>query len=551
MVTPDEIGSIAIFAGLDEADRERLSRAAADITLAPGEYAAHEGGERALFAVLDGRIEAVKLVDGIPRVVGERGVGDIFGEVPIALGTFFPVGFRAAETTRVLRIEPNDYHAVASVQPDIAKEVGRLAADRMSGPRGLQGIAAEPPPPRAIVVGHRWDAACGELRHFLDRNQISFKWIAPDTPEAAEEWGGPLPADDDLPTIRVVDGKTVVRPQLRRVAELLGVATEPAAAEYDTVIVGAGPAGLAAAVYGASEGLRTIVVEREAPGGQAGTSSRIENYLGFPSGVSGDELASRALQQARRLGAEILVTRTITRIDPATRQVHLDGGDVLRARTIILACGVAWRQLEIDGFERLAGKGVSYGAARSEAVNMHGQDVHIVGAGNSAGQAAMFFSAHASSVTILCRGDTLEKSMSRYLVDQLATRSNIRTRYRTEVVAAHGDASLEALEVRDAASGETTRLDSGGLFIFIGADAETGWLPPEIALDRRGYVLTGSDVRDAGRWELDRDPYLLETSFPGIFASGDVRFGPVKRVAAAVGEGSMAIAFVHQYLKES
>ena len=228
------------------------------------------------------------------------------------------------------------------------------------------------------------------------------------------------------------------------------------------MIVGAGPAGLAAAVYGASEGLRTIVIEREAPGGQAGTSSRIENYLGFPSGVSGDELASRALQQARRLGAEILVTRSITRIDAATRQVHLDGGDVLRARTIILACGVAWRHLSIDGFDRLAGKGISYGAARSEAASTHGLDVHIVGAGNSAGQAAMFFSNHARSVTILCRGDTLEKSMSRYLVDQLATRSNIRMLYRTEVVAAHGDVSLEAIDVRDGATGETTRLESGG-----------------------------------------------------------------------------------------
>src|SRR5207253_9257211 len=212
--------------------------------------------------------------------------------------------------------------------------------------------------------------------------------------------------------------RVVVRPQLRRVAELLEIPTEPASAEYDTVIVGAGPAGLAAAVYGASEGLRTIAIECEAPGGQAGTSSRIENYLGFPSGVSGDELASRALQQARRLGAEILVTRTITRIDPATRELHLDGGDVLRARTIILACGVAWRQLAIDGFDRLAGKGISYGAARSEAATSHGLDVHIVGAGNSAGQAALYFSNYARTVSILCRGEGLEKSMSRYLVDQ-------------------------------------------------------------------------------------------------------------------------------------
>jgi thioredoxin reductase (NADPH) len=234
-----------------------------------------------------------------------------------------------------------------------------------------------------------------------------------------------------------------------------------------------------------------------------------------------------------------------------TLDVHLDGGDVIRARTIILACGVAWRHLSIEGFDRLAGKGISYGAARSEAPNTHGLDVHIVGAGNSAGQAALFFSTHARRVTILCRGDTLEKSMSRYLIDQLATRPNIRTIYRTEVVAAHGDVSIQAIEVRDSATDETSRLVSGGLFIFIGADAETGWLPPEIALDRHGFVLTGSDMRAADRWTLDRDPYLLETSVPGIFACGDVRSGPIKRVATSVGEGSMAIAFVHQYLKDA
>jgi thioredoxin reductase (NADPH) len=551
MVTADEIAGIAVFAELGAAEREALARAAADIKLLPGEYAAQEGDDRALFALLEGRIEVVKLVDGVERIVGERLPGDVCGEVPITLGTVFPVGFRAAEHSRVMRIEPRDYHAVAAVAPDVAREIGRLASHRMSGSAGLQGLAAEPPPPRALVVGHRWDADCAELRRFLDRNQVSFRWIQPDAPDAAAAWGAPLPAGDDCPVVRVVDGKTVVRPQLRRVAELLGLGTEAGAAEYDTVVVGAGPAGLAAAVYGASEGLRTIVIEREAPGGQAGTSSRIENYLGFPSGVSGDELASRALQQARRLGAEIVVTRTITRIDPATRQVHLDGGDLLRARTIILACGVAWRRLSIDGFDRLAGKGISYGAARSEAVSSHGLDVHIVGAGNSAGQAAMFFSTHARSVTILCRGDTLEKSMSRYLVDQLAARPNIDVLYGAEVVAAHGDTSLEAIDVLDRERGETTRLASAGLFIFIGADAETAWLPSEIALDRNGYVLTGSDVALAGRWALDhRDPYLLETSVHGIFACGDVRYGPVKRVAAAVGEGSMAIAFVHQYLKD-
>jgi len=450
-----------------------------------------------------------------------------------------------------MRVEAADYHAVAAVVPEVGSEVGRLAAHRASGLRGLQGLAAEPVPPRAIVVGHRWDLACTELRRFLDRNQVTFKWLTPDAPDGAGVWEGHLPAESDCPAIRVIGGKTVVRPPLRRVAELLDLGTEPEAGDYDTVIIGAGPAGLAAAVYGASEGLRTIVVEREAPGGQAGTSSRIENYLGFPSGVSGDELAMRALQQARRLGAEILVTRSITRLDAAARQVHLDGGDVIRAKTIILASGVAWRQLPIDGVDRLAGKGLSYGAARSEAPNTHGMDIHIVGAGNSAGQAALFFSTHARSVTVICRGNTLEKSMSRYLIDQLGSRPNIRTLYRSEVVAVSGDLSLEAIDVRDAVNETTTRHQSGGLFLFIGADPETAWLPTEIALDRRGFVLTGSDMRAADRWPLDRDPYLLETSVPGIFACGDVRLGPVKRVASAVGEGSMAIAFVHQYLREA
>jgi thioredoxin reductase (NADPH) len=551
VVTAEEIGSVAVFSALGEAEREALSRVAADVGLVPGEYAAPPGAERALFAVLEGLIEAVQLVDGIERVVGERHPGDLFGEVPIVLGTVFPVGFRAAEASRVMRVEAHDYHAVAAMAPDLAIEIGQLARHRMGGARGLQGLAAEPPPPRAIVVGHRWDSSCTELRRFLDRNQITFKWLTPDTPDAADQWGGELPAEADWPAIRVVGGKTVVRPRPRRVAELLGLGTEPATGEYDTVVVGAGPAGLAAAVYGASEGLRTIVVEREAPGGQAGTSSRIENYLGFPSGVSGDELASRALQQARRLGAEILVTRSIARIDAATRQVHLDEGDVLRAKTIILACGVAWRRLSVEGIDRLSGKGISYGAARSEAPNAHGLDVHIVGAGNSAGQAAMFFSTHARTVTLLCRGEGLEKSMSRYLIDQLATRPNIGTMFRSEVAAVHGEVSLEAIDVRDLATGETTRLDSGGLYIFIGADAQTEWLPTEIALDDHGYVLTGSDMRAADHWASDRDPYLLETSVPGIFACGDVRLGPVKRVAAAVGEGSMAIAFVHQYLKDA
>src|SRR5262245_27270772 len=550
MVTAEEIGRVAMFADLEPAERDRLSRLVADITLAPGESAVNEGDERALFGLLEGRIEVIRRVDGVESVIGERKPGDVFGEMAIAFGIIYPGGFRAAEPTRVFRIDLHDFQALAAAVPEVAERVDALAHNRLVGPRGLQSRSSVPSPVRALVLGHRRDSSCAELRRFLDRNQIRFRWLQPDVPADADQWSGSLPIEHDLPAVRVVNGKTVVRPQLRRVAELLDIATEPAAAEYDTVIIGAGPAGLAAAVYGASEGLRTIVIEREAPGGQAGTSSRIENYLGFPSGVSGEALASRALQQARRLGAEILVTRSITRIDAAANQVHLDGGDVLQARAIILACGVTWRRLAIEGFDHLAGRGIFYGAARSEAANTHGLDIHIVGAGNSAGQAAMFFSTHARSVTILNRGESLAKGMSQYLVDQLATRPNIHVRYRTEDVAAHGDTSTEASEAHAAAPGETRRLESGGLFIFIGADAETEWLPPEIALDPKGYVLTGADAHAAGQWPLGRDPYLLETSVPGIFACGDVRFSPVKRVAAAVGEGSMAIAFVHQYLSD-
>jgi thioredoxin reductase (NADPH) len=551
MVTAEEIGAVSLFEGLDPDAQERLSRVAADILLEPGEYAANRGDDRALFALLAGHIEVVNSVDGVDSVVGQREPGDIIGEVPMVLGTPFPVGFRATERSRVMRLEPHDYHALAAIEPSVAEKLGQLSANRIGGAHGLQGLAAKPPPPRVRLLGSRSDGKCAGLRHFLDRNQISFEWVNPDANGAAEIWGAPLPAREEWPVVQIVDGRTIPQPRLRRLAELLGLSTEASTSEYDTVVVGAGPAGLAAAVYGSSEGLGTILVERQAPGGQAGTSSRIENYLGFPSGVSGDELAGRALKQARRLGAEILVTRTIERIDAQTRELHLDGGDVLRARTIILACGVSWRRLDVEGFERLAGKGVFYGAARSEAPNVHGLDVHIIGAGNSAGQAAIFFANYARSVTILVRGEGLEKSMSHYLIDQIGARSNIEVLTGTETVAAHGEDSLEEIEVRDRAGGGTSRLGSGGLFIFIGADAETSWLPEEIALDPRGYVLTGVDVTASGHWDLDRDPYLLETSVPGIFACGDVRSGPVKRVAAAVGEGSMAIAFVHQFLKDA
>ena len=547
MLTIDDIRAIPLFSTLAITELERLAQTSADLHLSAGEYAVPEGGDRALYAVLAGKIEVVKTVDGIERTLGWRIPGTIFGEVPMTFGTTFPGGYRASEPSRVFRVDPKEYYAIAAAAPTVSVKVGSLALERIGG---LQGIAAKPPTPRVTMLGNRWDAACGALRQFLTRNQISHEWMTPDAPDLSTRWPGTRPSDDDCPTLRLADGTLLTRPAPRDLAQLLGLQTKPNLAEYDTVIIGGGPAGLAAAVYGASEGLRTVVAEREAPGGQAGTSSRIENYLGFPSGVSGDELSNRALKQAKRLGAEILVTRSVARIDPATRLVYLDGDDVVRARTVILATGVTWRRLTIDGFDRLIGKGIYYGAARSEAGATHGLDVHLIGGGNSAGQAALHFANHARMVTLVVRGDSLEKSMSRYLIEQLGGQSNVAVQLRAEVVAAYGDTHLTAIDIRDAASTTVRRHDCGGLFVFIGADAETGWLPADIARDRRGYVLTGDDVVKAGRWAQSRDPYLLESSVPGVFACGDVRLSPIKRVASAVGEGSMAIAFVHKYLQQ-
>jgi len=356
-------------------------------------------------------------------------------------------------------------------------------------------------------------------------------------------------ATGPYPIIRLRDGLIVVAPTRREIANAVGLSIAPRDHEYDVVVIGGGPAGMAAAVYGASEGLNTVLIERQVPGGQAGQSSRIENYLGFPVGVSGDELSNRALRQARRFGAEIVVTRQVTSIDPHARTLGLDGGDELRAKSVILAMGVTYRRLAVASAERFTGRGVFYGAARSEASSTQGQDIFLVGAGNSAGQAALFFANHARTVTMLVRGDSLEKSMSYYLIEEIRNKPNIDVQLGREVANAYGDDHLEAIDVRDASTGALERKETPALFVFVGADTDTGWLPEEIVRDSHGFVVTGGDARSGGYWPLERYPYILETSVPGIFAAGDIRAGSIKRVAAGVGEGSMAIAMVHQYLR--
>jgi thioredoxin reductase (NADPH) len=542
VLTPEEVAAVPIFSGLPTELLARVARTSADLRLTPGEFAVSEGGERALFAVISGALEVVKLFDGVERTLGWRRTGAIFGEVPLALASPFPAGYRAAEPSRVMQIGLEEYYRLAAASKAFAEQVGALARERLGG---LQSVSAEPHVPRVTLIGDELATDCRALRRFLARNQITFEELP--SGDLATRWPEmTLPADGRT-IVRIADGEVLVGPDPRHLAERLGLQTQPRLAEYDVAVVGAGPAGLAAAVYGASEGLCTIVIEREAPGGQAATSSRIENYLGFPSGVSGDELASRALQQARRLGAEILVTRQVERIDPAAHEIVLDGGETVKARTLVLTTGVVWRRLDAPGVERLIGKGVFYGAARSEASVASGLDVCLIGAGNSAGQAALHLAAYARKVTLLVRGDSLQKTMSHYLIEQLAQRANIEVVLRGELREAHGESRLSAIDVYDDGSGEVRRQDCGALFIFIGADAETDWLPREIARDARGYVLTGEDAKGEA-WSLARDPFLLETSVPGVFACGDVRSSPVKRVAAAVGDGSMAIAFIHRHL---
>lgn len=548
MFTRDELRTIPLFSELADKELDYLARTSADIRLLPGEYVVHEGEtHRVLFVLVEGGVEVTKFVDGRERVIGIRGPGEVFGEVPVVLDTPFLVSFRAAQPSRVMRIEAKDFQTLTASAPNVFAAVGAAALDRVGG---LQEIAAAPSQPRLTVIGPQWDNATHELRDFLQRNSVEFDWITPDDSAVSS-----LPLDSianrRYPIVRLRDLTLLNDPSTRDIARAIGLGVSPDRATYDVAIVGAGPAGLAAAVYGASEGLSTILLEREAPGGQAGTSSRIENYLGFPFGISGDELAHRALQQANRLGAEIVVTRVARSLDAPSRTLLLDGDDVVRAKAIVLATGVSWRQLDIPSLDRLRGRGVYYGAAPNEARSVQGKDIYLVGGGNSAGQAAMHFSSFANSVTLLVRGEALAKSMSHYLIEQLKTKSNVHVETLSRVVAAYGEDHLDAIAVADGRTGQTFRRDAAALFVLIGADAETAWLPAAIDRDSRGYVITGSDVLKSGHWPVERDPYLLETAIPGIFAVGDVRAGSVKRVSAAVGEGSMAIAFVHQYLAYS
>jgi thioredoxin reductase (NADPH) len=412
------------------------------------------------------------------------------------------------------------------------------------------------PVPETKIVGHRWSARSSQVREFLARNQVPYRWYASDEPEGERLLAAAGADGRRLPVVITPDGEALVEPEDAELASRVGLATTPSKDFYDLIVIGGGPAGLGAAVYGASEGLRTVLVERTATGGQAGQSSRIENYLGFPDGVSGAQLTDRARRQAAKFGAEVLTTRDVVslEVNGSARSVRFADGSTIDAHTVILATGVSYRRLAAPGLDEMTGRGVYYGSALTEAAACSEQDVFIVGGANSAGQAAVYLSRGARSVTILVRGPSLERSMSFYLIQQIENIPKISVRTCTEVIRADGSDHLETLTLRNTSTGATETVSAQWMFLFIGAAPLTDWLDNVVMRDERGFVVSGPDLSVEGQrppgWELDRQPYHLETSVPGVFVAGDARAESAKRVASAVGEGAMAVMLVHRYLEK-
>ena len=516
---------------------------------------AAESGESALETLRELKVRgdpvALLLVDQrMPGMSGVKFVGlalELFPDVKRVLLTAYADTEAAIHAINDVRI---DYYLLKPWDPPeerLYPVLDDLLGDWLAAFRpAFEGVR---------VVGHRWSVDSHQIKDFLGRNQVPYQWLdveASAEARAVAEAAGP---GAELPLVVLPDGGVLQAPSIPQVAALIGMTEKAELPYYDLVVVGAGPAGLAAAVYGASEGLHTLLVEAEAPGGQAGMSSRIENYLGFPSGLSGADLARRGLTQARRMGAEILTPQQVTglRVEDGYKIMSFAGGDEVNARALLLCSGVSYRRLDAPGVDRFTGAGIYYGAALSEATSVAGEDIHIVGGANSAGQAAVFFSAHARTVTIVVRGASLEQAMSWYLAERIHATGNITVAVQSEVAGVDGTDRLSSITIRNIATGEEQTVPTNAMFVFIGAIPQTDWLEGVVARDARGFILTGHEIveHDVAAWPLDRRPYLLEASVPGVFAAGDVRHGSAKRVASAVGEGSVAVMFVHRYLSEA
>jgi thioredoxin reductase (NADPH) len=547
MFSPEELRRAKVFACLDETERARLAQTIADVRLEAGEWLFREGSPAAFYVLFEGSMRIVLDVLGKQTEFSQYELtpGDFLGEVPLLMRTPTFGSLRAQTSCRVARLDNQQFQHLIRSSPEARAIILQKLGERLLL---IQERSLSLPTSRVLIFGRNEDTDCDDIREFLSANRIAYEWV--DRAGDPQRVPVGISDDPDCPAVSV-DGQLFNKaPTTREIARALQLQTEPNHDSYDVVIVGAGPAGMAAAVYGSSEGLKVLIVERCAAGGQAGTSSRIENYLGFPEGISGEDLTGRGFKQATRFGTEVVLTRSLEKITPSSEGFvcELDGGESVSSRAVVLATGVDWRRLEAKGEDRLLGRGIFYGAARHEAINAVGKKVFVVGGGNSAGQAALFLSSYAAEVKVLVRGEGLKFSMSQYLVDQIASKANIKVLPFARMISAEGENRLERIEVCVDAPGETKKsgfYEADALFVMIGADANTSWLPEALERDERGYICTG---RDLTTWKLERQPFPLETSMPGVFSAGDVRHNSIKRVSSGVGEGSMAIAFIHQYL---
>jgi thioredoxin reductase (NADPH) len=515
-----------------------------------------ESGEQALDALremkLRGDAVAILLADyRMPKMSGLEFLESAMDLYPAARRVLLTAYADTGAAIEAINVVDLDYYLLKPWDPPEEKLYPVIDAQ-------LESWAAVDwrPVRETKVVGHRWSARSAEVREFLARNQVPYRWYSSEAPEGRRLLDAANCDEETLPLVVTPDGTALIEPTDGELADKVGLSTTPAEDFYDLVVIGGGPAGLGSAVYGASEGLRTVLVERTATGGQAGQSSRIENYLGFPDGVSGAQLTDRARRQAVKFGAEIITTRDVValEVNGSARTVRFADGASVDAHTVILATGVAYRRLDADGADDLLGRGIFYGSALTEAASCAEQDVYVIGGANSAGQAAVYLSRHANSVTMLVRGKSLQDSMSHYLIEQIAAIGNIKVRTQCAVIGAAGAEHLERLTICDQATGAVETVDAQHLFVFIGAAPHTDWLDGVVHRDPRGFVLAGPDLTGGDGtpppgWLLDRAPYHLETSVPGVFVAGDARAESAKRVASAVGEGAMAVMLVHRYLE--
>ncbi|HEY0972243.1 MAG TPA: FAD-dependent oxidoreductase [Gemmatimonadales bacterium] len=498
------------------------------------------------FVVLSGAVEILDRSGDVPRTVAMHRSGQFTGDIDILARRAPLVTAVARGETEVLRISSSDIHRLIGARPAIGDTLLRafIARREQQLASGLGGIR---------VIGSPRSRDAFRIRELLSRNQVPFTWVDVDEDPGVAELVRTLGLEPaDLPAVAIGAQPLLRHPSLPELAEVVGLRHPPRADSYDLLIVGSGPAGLAAAVYGASEGLGILVLDSVAPGGQAGASTKIENYLGFPTGITGAELTGRATVQAQKFGAELCSATTVTalELDGPTPVIRLDDGGQVAGRCVLVATGADYRRLDVPGRERFDGVGVYYAATPMELTSCRGQDVVVVGGGNSAGQAVMFLAQHTRRVWLLLRGGDLYRRMSSYLADRVEAAENVEVLHHTEIRRMLGDERLEGVEVEHTPTGATRRIDASGVFSFIGAAPRTAWLPSRIQSDERGFVLTGRDLASSGAGAPARAPATLETSHPGVFAAGDVRHGSVKRVASAVGEGAMVIMFVHQHLAE-